>query len=958
MDRTWIEESDYTSNRYFDGVIQFLSYAFTGKTLESVVHCPFKICGNRASYSRREILLHCIKYGFDTSYKVWTWHGEAGSETTTSNLVEDEMTSQREDELDLLLRECVFSHDVNPENSHANINDVDPAEGLESGKKGLKDILEDLQKDLIPGSKKLSRLSFIARLMHLKVLCQWSNKSFDLLLALLRDALPDDVVLPKNYYEANKITKELGFTCKTVDACMNNCMLFTGEDADLQACVVCGGRRFVEGSSTVSVKKMRYFPLIPRLQRMFLSSKTAASMRWHAESRVDDGVLRHPADSLAWKRFDLRNPLFSNDIQNVRLGLASDGFNHFDGPKGPGDRIDVFLQPLVVELKELWDIGVRTFDAVSQQYFQMRAALLWTISDFPAYAMLSGWPTRGGNACPNCGVRTHSTYLKNGHKFCYCGHRHFLPDGHRMRRDWHSFDGTMNFEPSVTRITVAKLHDQLRDVSTAYRKEDLRILGVAARRALPKDVVVVLMELCTFFNLMCSTNNTVRDLEKLQDRIALTLCHLEKLFPPSFFDVMEHLPIHLPEEAMIGGPVQYRWMYPIERYLGTLKRYVRNRVNPEGSIARGYLVEECMTFCSRYVGDLETKENRVVGHDDLGEIRGRGLFGSRSNLDSITLQQIHGYILGNVEVIGPLRRYVSSIEDILSYYGLPCLKSLGTPLLSSPVCILKVLRECDPMQAPEKCSRFTSNNFQGGFKPMWVEDPTDNVDGTITAHMKTLAQGPYTHATRFTSCIVSGIRFRVKSRDEGKKTQCAGVMVNAETISYASASDLNPRAGSVAYYGLVTDIIEVEYSNEIHFLLFKRDWADPEKGVKDDEYKYKMVNFQHLMYTTNLPTDEPFILATQARHVWYINDPADENWSIVVPMSRRDTYDVYTTIDDNFRTRFNLDDGCISRGAVHYWLREDVEGVVVEGEANMNVGTCVPGMVEEDSSEESDCASL
>ncbi|WMV51036.1 hypothetical protein MTR67_044421 [Solanum verrucosum] len=41
---------------------------------------------------------------------------------------------------------------------------------------------------------------------------------------------------------------------------------------------------------------------------------------------------------------------------------------------------------------------------------------------------------------------------------------------------------------------------------------------------------------------------------------------LEKILPPGFFDVMEHLPIHLVHEALLGGPVQYRWMYPFERY--------------------------------------------------------------------------------------------------------------------------------------------------------------------------------------------------------------------------------------------------------------------------------------------------------------------------------------------------------------------------------------------------------
>ena len=56
------------------------------------------------------------------------------------------------------------------------------------------------------------------------------------------------------------------------------------------------------------------------------------------------------------------------------------------------------------------------------------------------------------------------------------------------------------------------------------------------------------------------------DLFYIQDRIALTLCHLEKIFPMSFFDIMDHLPIYLAEEGLLAGPIQFRWMYPIERY--------------------------------------------------------------------------------------------------------------------------------------------------------------------------------------------------------------------------------------------------------------------------------------------------------------------------------------------------------------------------------------------------------
>ncbi|XP_020979528.1 uncharacterized protein LOC110272063 [Arachis ipaensis] len=80
---------------------------------------------------------------------------------------------------------------------------------------------------------------------------------------------------------------------------------------------------------------------------------------------------------------------------------------------------------------------------------------------------------------------------------------------------------------------------------------------------------------------------------------------------------MVHLPIHLANEVRLGGPVQYRWMYPVERYMCTLKSYVRNRSHPEGSIAEGYLANECINFCSRYLHeDVQTRFNRVPRNND------------------------------------------------------------------------------------------------------------------------------------------------------------------------------------------------------------------------------------------------------------------------------------------------------------------------------------------------------
>lgn len=80
-------------------------------------------------------------------------------------------------------------------------------------------------------------------------------------------------------------------------------------------------------------------------------------------------------------------------------------------------------------------------------------------------------------------------------------------------------------------------------------------------------------------------------MERLERDIPQILCKLERIFPPGLFDSIEHLPVHLPYEARIAGPIQYRWMYPFERYLGTLKRMIGNKASVEGSICEAYLMK-------------------------------------------------------------------------------------------------------------------------------------------------------------------------------------------------------------------------------------------------------------------------------------------------------------------------------------------------------------------------------
>jgi len=78
------------------------------------------------------------------------------------------------------------------------------------------------------------------------------------------------------------------------------------------------------------------------------------------------------------------------------------------GPNAPRNYINIYLQPLIQELKELWEVGVKTYDNSKKEMFQLHACLLWTVSDFLAYSNLFGWSTKGKYACPCCQANTDS----------------------------------------------------------------------------------------------------------------------------------------------------------------------------------------------------------------------------------------------------------------------------------------------------------------------------------------------------------------------------------------------------------------------------------------------------------------------------------------------------------------------------------------------------------------------
>ncbi|KAI5337852.1 hypothetical protein L3X38_017123 [Prunus dulcis] len=307
--------------------------------------------------------------------------------------------------------------------------------------------------------------------------------------------------------------------------------------------------------------------------------------------------------------------------------------------------------------------------------FTLRAAVMWTVNDFSAYAMVSGCSTKGYMACPVCKKDVTSGW--HAGKVCYLGHRRWLPWDHEWREKDKEFDGNterrliprewscdeileqlnrLDFAPfgktvSRTRpsthmnwthkpmlfelpywsklklrhnLDVMQVEKNVFDTlvgpildiegetkDTIKARLDLERMGIRRGLWMNRDSDKARRDLA-FFSMK---SNDIKEFLKfvssvkfpdgyasniarcLRHDIVQVLCKFEMIFPPAFFTSMMHVMVHLPEEALLAGPVNYRWMYPIERFLGQLKKSVCNRAKPEGSIIEAWVEYESLTFC-------------------------------------------------------------------------------------------------------------------------------------------------------------------------------------------------------------------------------------------------------------------------------------------------------------------------------------------------------------------------
>ncbi|XP_039138774.1 uncharacterized protein LOC120276106 [Dioscorea cayenensis subsp. rotundata] len=340
----WINLTSRASEEYINGVTNFLDFAFAKLSEDGKIWCPCVKCVNTYRVSRREAFDHIICDGFLKGYVRWIFHGKT-MEVATSTVISNEEEIVFDNDIHELLHDMMAEEDMNAdvhimqsEDSHWGQHYTHRIHS-----DNFYNLLKDAKVELYPGCKNFTKFSFAIYLFHIKCFNGWTNKSFSALLELLKLVLPEGNTLPRSYQELKKMISALSLGYEKIHACPNDCILFWKENANEDKCTKCGASRWKENlnvgksdSEDAFTKKkkkaakiLQWFPLIPRLQRLFMSSKTASLMTWHEHERTKDGCQRHSADSQSWKELDSRYPQFSSDPRSVQLGLASDGFNPF-----------------------------------------------------------------------------------------------------------------------------------------------------------------------------------------------------------------------------------------------------------------------------------------------------------------------------------------------------------------------------------------------------------------------------------------------------------------------------------------------------------------------------------------------------------------------------------------------------------------------------------------------------
>ena len=469
--------------------------------------CPCVDCRNVCHQSSDTVFEHLVIRGMDPKYKIckfWSKHGDIRPDKPC------DINSSENEAYELFRTTFMASedHQSAQQESAEVFAGIDRPEEAEFRKK-----LEDAETPLYSQCAKYTKVAAIMGLYKIKVKSGMSESYFDQLLALIHDMLPKENVLPKSTDEVKKFLKQFGFGYDVIHACKNDCILYRKKYEDSVSCPRCSESRWEKDKHTGEEKKgipakvLRYFPIKDRFRRMFRSKRLAEDLCWHSSNASTDGTMRHPVDSVTWGQINSKWPEFAAEARNLRLGISTDGMNPFSiqntkystwpvllvnynmgptqcmksenimltmlipGPTAPSNNIDVYLQPLIEDLKSLWTEGMAVYDSFKKESFNLRAMLMWSITDYPGLGTLAGCKVKGKQACNVCGKDTPHRWLKFSRKHVYMGNRKRLMPNHPYRRRKRWFDNTVELGTANRIQSGAEICDSLRDFKNDFGKK-------------------------------------------------------------------------------------------------------------------------------------------------------------------------------------------------------------------------------------------------------------------------------------------------------------------------------------------------------------------------------------------------------------------------------------------------------------------------------------------------------
>ena len=190
--------------------------------------------------------------------------------------------------------------------------------------------------------------------------------------------------------------------------------------------------------------------------------------------------------------------------------------------------------------------------------------------------------------------------------------------------------------------------------------------------------------------------------------------------------------------------------------------------------------------------------------------------------------------------------------------------------------------------------------------------------------------------SKYNGYTINGCRYHTKERDDLRTTQNSGVSVVASTMQIASAKDKNPIFCELCFYGIITEIWDLDYT-KFRIPVFKCDWVDNNNGIKVDELGLTLVDLTKVAYKS-----DSFILASQAKQVFYVQDQLKPRWSIVLSQKDflhkegvDDLIEVPVEHHPSISTIpkiYSFDDMDDSQAIC---IREDSEGIWIENNSSM-----------------------